>query len=282
MLGKKVLLSDASNAAPFVKRTYTPYFWYACIFSPALVQTQLRTYCIHEYWETITRVTHCLTPEQSKYTGWKFIKEKMADGSTNSDCDQQRSLWILFGNSAWVGSYEFRTENDCVQSRPNPLIHNGHAPHHDKVDSVRQTADIQGRFHVLHKTYCAKDRFVYLPHWHWLKRSWLVGSGEPCFQGRPILYFMNHYAFTLFPTAGLCLIMSYYFKFLNQLTLFLPHPIIKSTNPKSEPPKNRPRLPPISPRRQVQSHRRYSLSYVKAKESKARWMTHSESPSVPM
>ena len=51
----------------------------------------------------------------------------------------------------------------CMQARPNPLIHNGHAPHHDKVDSVRQTADIQGRFHVLHKTYCAKDRFVYLP-----------------------------------------------------------------------------------------------------------------------
>ena len=88
------------------------------------------------------------------------------------------------------------------------------------------------------------------------------------------LYIYRHYL----PTEN----FSYYFKFLNQLTLFLPHSIIKSTNPKSEPPKNRPRLPPISPRRQVQSHRRYSLSYVKAKESKARWMTHSESPSVPM
>ncbi len=30
---------------------------------------------------------------------------------------------------------------------------------------------------------------------------WLVGSGEPCFQGRPILYFMNQYAFTL-PLQG--------------------------------------------------------------------------------
>ena len=29
------------------------------------------------------------------------------------------------------------------------------------------------------------------------KISWLVGSGEPCFQGRPIQYFMNPYAFTL-------------------------------------------------------------------------------------
>ena len=30
----------------------------------------------------------------------------------------------------------------------------------------------------------------------------LVGSGEPCFQGRPILYFMNPYAFTLIPLKG--------------------------------------------------------------------------------
>ncbi len=31
--------------------------------------------------------------------------------------------------------------------------------------------------------------------------GWLVGSGEPCFQGWPILYFMNPYAFTL-PRQG--------------------------------------------------------------------------------
>ncbi len=30
---------------------------------------------------------------------------------------------------------------------------------------------------------------------------WLFSSGEPCFQGQPILYFMNHYAFTL-PLQG--------------------------------------------------------------------------------
>ncbi len=31
--------------------------------------------------------------------------------------------------------------------------------------------------------------------------GWLVGSGEPCFQRRPILYFMNYFAFTL-PLQG--------------------------------------------------------------------------------
>ena len=36
-------------------------------------------------------------------------------------------------------------------------------------------------------------------------KFWLVGFGESCFQGRPIRYFTNPYAFTLYPTAELCL-----------------------------------------------------------------------------
>ncbi len=57
--------------------------------------------------------------------------------------------------------------------------------------------------------------------WGGLKSYWLeVGSGEPCFQGRPILYFMNHYAFTL-PLQGYVPRLKSYYCNRNSHSIFL-------------------------------------------------------------
>ena len=59
------------------------------------------------------------------------------------------------------------------------------------------------------------------------------------------------------------------------------HTMIMSTKPRTDPPRKKPRFPPISPKRQVQSQIRNSLSYENRKESNERCTTQSESPSVP-
>ncbi len=74
-----------------------------------------------------------------------------------------------------------------------------------------------------------------------------------------------------------------YIWYIHYQLLFLrfQHTMIMSTKPRTDPPRKKPRFPPISPKRQVQSQIRNSLSYENRKESNERCTTQSESPSVP-